>query len=140
MTERPEPTPSPKHELRDVNARATAWTGVGLYAAMLLVFLIVWAAFHLFAHRQSQSAPPPSPWFGLHPQPPEPRLTATPARDLAAFRAMEDQRLNHYAWVDRQAGVVRIPIERAMQRMAERNRASATETNVPQPEAGEKQP
>jgi len=32
----------------------------------------------------------------------------------------EEQTLNTYGWVDQKAGVVRIPIERAMQLIAER--------------------
>ena len=40
--------------------------------------------------------------------------------DLAAFRAKEDAKLHGYAWVDKDAGVVRIPIERAMEMIAER--------------------
>ncbi len=50
--------------------------------------------------------------------PPEPRLQETPALDLARFRAKEDETLSTYGWVDRQAGVVRIPIERAMEIVA----------------------
>jgi hypothetical protein len=50
--------------------------------------------------------------------PPEPRLQETPALDLERFRAKEDETLSTYGWVDRQAGVVRIPIERAMEIVA----------------------
>jgi hypothetical protein len=50
--------------------------------------------------------------------PPEPRLQETPAIDLVRFRAREDERLSTYGWVDRQGGVVRIPIDRAMQIVA----------------------
>jgi hypothetical protein len=46
---------------------------------------------------------------------PAPRLQPDPARELAEMRAQEDALLHSYGWVDRSAGVVRIPIERAMQ-------------------------
>ena len=51
---------------------------------------------------------------------PGPRLQVKPEADLAAFRAREDEELNHYGWIDRKAGVVRIPIERAMDLIAQR--------------------
>ena len=50
--------------------------------------------------------------------PPEPRLQATPALDLARFRAREEERLGTYGWVDRPNGVVHVPIERAMEIVA----------------------
>jgi hypothetical protein len=48
------------------------------------------------------------------PTPPAPRLEAEPGQTLDAYRAAQQQQLNSYGWVDRSAGVVRIPIDRAM--------------------------
>jgi hypothetical protein len=45
---------------------------------------------------------------------PAPNLQINPHDDLMALRAREDAELNTYGWVDRSHGVVRIPIERAM--------------------------
>ncbi len=50
--------------------------------------------------------------------PPEPRLQDDPAVDLALFREREQKKLSTYAWIDRANGVVRIPIERAMELVA----------------------
>lgn len=50
--------------------------------------------------------------------PPGPNLTTDPQADLKRFRAAEDKQLNSYSWVDRQKGVVRIPIEEAMKKLA----------------------
>jgi hypothetical protein len=44
-----------------------------------------------------------------------PRLQIKALADLAAHRAAAQRELTSYGWVDRQAGVVRIPIKRAMQ-------------------------
>ncbi len=44
----------------------------------------------------------------------EPALQAHPASDLAAYRAEKERVLESYGWVDREHGIVRIPIERAM--------------------------
>jgi hypothetical protein len=51
-------------------------------------------------------------------KPPAPELQVDPQRDLASFRLKEDQRLNTYYWVDRQKGVVHIPIDEAMKKLA----------------------
>ncbi len=51
---------------------------------------------------------------------PQPRLEGDERREINDFREHEEQTLNSYGWVDQQAGVVRIPIDRAMQLMAQR--------------------
>ena len=48
----------------------------------------------------------------------KPRLEIDPAADLAAFRAQQQNELAHYGWIDRDHGVVRIPIDAAMQDVA----------------------
>jgi hypothetical protein len=54
------------------------------------------------------------------PLPPEPRLQIAPWHDLAAQRAIEDNLLHTYGWADRPTGRARIPIDRAMEILAER--------------------
>ena len=53
-------------------------------------------------------------------QPPLPRLQTTPYVDLKTFRDGEAQVLDTYAWVDKEKGVVRIPVARAIDLLAER--------------------
>jgi len=50
--------------------------------------------------------------------PPGPRLQTNEAADLRRFRAEEERRLNGYHWIDKQKGIVRIPIGEAMQKLA----------------------
>jgi hypothetical protein len=52
-------------------------------------------------------------------EPPQPRLQIDPSEDLARFLADEDKRLNTYYWIDKKKGIVHIPIEQAMQELAE---------------------
>ena len=54
------------------------------------------------------------------PLPPEPRLEPNPQQALEELRRREDSILHHYKWVDRPSGLVQIPIERAMELLAER--------------------
>jgi len=51
---------------------------------------------------------------------PEPRLEGNERIDINSFRLNEDKLLNSYGYVDQQRGVVRIPIDRAMQLIAHR--------------------
>jgi hypothetical protein len=46
--------------------------------------------------------------------PDSPGLQTAPRRDLANLRAEEDRQLKTLGWVDRDAGIVRIPIDDAM--------------------------
>lgn len=46
-----------------------------------------------------------------------PRLQVFEAKDLAAFKAEQEREVNGYAWVDRQNGTARIPVDRAIDRV-----------------------
>lgn len=49
-----------------------------------------------------------------------PRLQVDETADINAYRAKQNLLLNEYAWIDKSAGTVRIPIEQAMKRLLER--------------------
>ena len=51
---------------------------------------------------------------------PEPRLETNEPTEIREFRLKEEQTLHSYGWVDKDAGTVRIPIDRAMQLVAQR--------------------
>jgi hypothetical protein len=108
------------HERRDVNVRAVLWFAIGLVVTAVIIHLALGGLFALFA-RQHPSPDPPSR-IVLEPRvlAPEPRLQANPVPELNQFRATEEQKLNNYRWVDKQRGTARIPIERAMDLIAER--------------------
>jgi hypothetical protein len=55
-----------------------------------------------------------------------PQLQVSPRLDLSEFRAREDEQLTNYGWVNRSAGVVRVPIERAMELVLQRGLAVRT--------------
>ena len=51
---------------------------------------------------------------------PQPRLETYEPTEINDFRVQEERTLHSYGWVDQQAGVVRIPIARAMELVAQR--------------------
>jgi hypothetical protein len=55
-------------------------------------------------------------------------LQAAPNRDYADFRRSQDELLNTYGWVDRERGVARIPVSRAMELMLDRGLPSPSPT------------
>jgi hypothetical protein len=54
------------------------------------------------------------------PTPPAPVLEAESGQTLSPYRSIEERKLNSYGWVDRSTGVIRIPIDRAMDLTAQR--------------------
>jgi len=54
-----------------------------------------------------------------------PMLQADPVRDMQAMRAEQEAKLTSYGWVDRDKGLVHIPIDRAMAFTLERSMVKA---------------
>ena len=109
-----------KHETSDVRIRPVALFVGGLFVAVVVVLVVMGGLFRYFATHQPKPEIPPSPLVTTPQTPPEPRLQASPYQDVRELRAQDNQVLASYGWVDRQAGVVRIPIERAIEVLAQR--------------------
>jgi Na+-transporting methylmalonyl-CoA/oxaloacetate decarboxylase gamma subunit len=72
---------------------------------------------------------------------PTPRLlTDDGDQDVADLHAREDLLLNNYSWVDQSKGTVRIPIEQAIQLIAQRGLPVAPAVQTQQPMTGESTP
>jgi hypothetical protein len=110
------------HELFAIAARRLHWIAAALAAALALVMLAMYLLMRTWLH--SEAAP-------VTRMPPVPRLQVAPSADLASEHARERAQLESYGWEDRQRGVARIPIERAMQLLAAP--ASATSSPGAQP-------
>jgi len=112
------PTESDRHERTDVSVRGVLLAAGALAAAGIAVQLVVGVQFAALRGARARENPP-APVAAAPPEgPPEPRLQTTPAEDLAQLRAREDTILDGYGWEDRAAGVVHIPIGRAMELVA----------------------
>ncbi len=108
------------HEESDASVSAVTKFGIGLaiISAVVLV-LMVWLQ-NFFSNQTKRTTPPPSPLMAERQLPPGPRLQVAPAKDLDKVRATEDSVLNSYGWVVRDGGVVRIPIDRAIELVVQR--------------------
>jgi hypothetical protein len=135
--------PEVAHESHDVSVRSILGFGVGLFVAGALIHVGIWLFFRFLQERAERRDTAPTtlaarrPVEGPHmPERlfPEPRLERFPFAARESLRREEDARLTSYGWVDRNQGVVRIPIERAMELIAERGVPPATGT-APSPAA-----
>jgi hypothetical protein len=104
------------HETSDVNVRGVFGFGIGLILIAVFVYFGVWLVYMYFNGRAGVSVAPAYPLAvgQENRQPPEPRLQVNPREDLKQMRDEEDVILNTYGWVDKNNGVVRIPIDDAM--------------------------
>lgn len=116
-----------RHEHQDINAKTVALFGGGLLLTVGVVLLFMIALLAYFASRPAGSV---GPLAGMRVEPPEPRLQVSPPQDLQKMRESEDALLYNYGWVDRKAGVVRIPIDRAMELIVERGLPARSEAEV----------
>jgi hypothetical protein len=116
------------YERSDMSVGWIAVGGVGLLATLAAVLVVV-SVFEVKVTGLPVTIGRPAdlvdPLAGA-PTPPPPRLEAAPGEQLAGYRAASEQRLNSYGWVDRQTGVVRIPIGQAMDRLAQQSLPAAT--------------
>jgi hypothetical protein len=113
--------PDVQHETSDVNIRAILGFGLGLIVAGIFIHFGVWLLFMFFASREAR-VPREFPLAAGQENrlAPEPRLQTNPRQDLRNMRKEEDDILGSYGWVDRNDGVVRIPIGEAMKLVVER--------------------
>jgi hypothetical protein len=130
--------PPRDHERSDVSVRIVLiFAGTMVISALFIILFAVWL--YGFLERYQKGAVPPtmftSPASPPQELPPAPQLQISPQMDLEQFRAAEEARLNSYGWVDRQNGVVRIPIDRAMDLIAQQGLPVANPAAKPAPAA-----
>jgi preprotein translocase subunit Sec61beta len=109
-----------RHESSDVRIRPVAIFVFSLFVAVVVVLAAMAGLYRYFATHQPQPEIPPSPLVQTRQTAPEPRLQSAPSQDWRTLRAHEDAVLGSYGWVDRRTGTVRIPIDRALELMAQR--------------------
>lgn len=109
------------YERRDVSPAAVVRAGLVVVGVTALTSVLLLVLFHFLLGAEARRDPSPRP---LQPpadrRPPEPRLQEVPFDDLRALRRDEERLLTRYGFVDRQAGLVHVPIEDAMRLFVER--------------------
>jgi hypothetical protein len=126
----PHDAPQPHHETSDVDVRAVFAFGGGLIIVAIAIHLVIFGLFRFFSAREARQPPPQFPLAVQDENrlPPQPRLQTNPRQDLRDLRAKEDAILQSYGWIDKNNGVVRIPIQRAMELTVQRGLPARQET------------
>jgi hypothetical protein len=143
MTNQTQHEQSPGHgsfERRDVRAAGVLYFLAGLAFAGLIVHFVVRGLYSQLEKQNEAQQTPVSPLVTNAPRdtrhlPPEykgnyedylnknfpaPQLEIDERTELNNDRLREEQTLSTYGWIDQKAGTVRIPIDRAMDLIAER--------------------
>lgn len=102
--------PDARHERRDVSGRFILFAFLLLMSSVASVGLVVWGVFpRSTADKRIVSTANDFP---------APALQPDPRHDWQTFHTAEMQRLTTYGWLDKSKGLVHIPIDRAMEKMA----------------------
>jgi hypothetical protein len=107
--------PKHQHETREAVPRYILYFALGLAVTVVAGFLVSLVTLKYLRTHQTYPAPQSAISRGrVLPPPGMPQLQAHPEADLQVY--LKDQReiLDSYGWVNRKNGVVRIPIQRAM--------------------------
>ena len=158
MTNNPNPvkwSSNGAFERRDINSRDVIWFLVGLAVAGVIITFAVNGFYHYLEGRSEAQQAPVSPLVTNAPKDtrhlstdykdylkqnfPSPQLEIDERNQLDQIRLKEEETLATYGWVDQKAGVVRIPIERAMDLIAQRGLPTRTEQSADRNESPKKQ-
>lgn len=113
---------APKHEYQDANGRFVFYAGIAFSIFILFAAALVGAIYVLSVVKNgrivSETVLPPQEAI-LERVYQEPRLQVDPAIDLDHLRAEENELLERYGWIDPKNGIARIPIDKAIEIVAE---------------------
>jgi hypothetical protein len=118
---------------REIDVRGIVWTGVVLVALALLAHLLMWWMLRGFSSFDKKRDVRLTPIEEASPQqkPPEPRLQDDPNTDMRRMREEEDRLLGQAGWVNRQQGIVRLPVDVAMEEILSRGVSASNPSSPP---------
>ena len=110
------------HEESDVDVTAILRYGLGLLGVALVVHVLLWWLFGVFERQNARKQTQVYPMAVSEENrlPPAPRFQENPQQELQELRAKQKALLEGYGWVNKDAGIARIPIEEAMKIVIQR--------------------
>jgi hypothetical protein len=108
------------HEENTVQLKPVILFAIILVLVSAFSFAGVWFMLDFLEKNQAKHDTQLSPLADPNPLPPAPRLQVSSGQDLKHTRQTEDAILSTYHWVDKEAGVVGMPVEQAIKLLAER--------------------
>jgi len=144
------PTGNGGYERQDIGAAGVLYFLLGLAVAGFLVYFIVDGLYHFLDKRSEAEQAPVNPLVTNAPQDtrripkdypqsafPNPKLEEDERGQLNGIRLKEEQTLSTYDYIDKNAGTVRIPIDRAMDLIAQRGLPVRSQAGSPATPAAE---
>jgi hypothetical protein len=133
-------------ERRDIGIRGVLWFLASLAVGGVIITFVVSGFYHYLQKRGEAEQTPVNPLVTNAPKDtrhlptdyqdylkqnfPSPQLEIDERTELNQIRLNEEQTLATYGWVDQKGGVVRIPIERAMDLIAQRGLPTRSEATA----------
>lgn len=149
-------------EHKDISVAAVLYFIIGLAIALFASYFVVWGVYSYLTHRSDAQQPAVSPLVANVPSDtrklpeeyktdsksadyekylqknfPQPQLETNERTELNDARLREEDILSTYDYVDKNAGTVRIPIDRAMDLLVQRGlpvRAQTADESKSQPQ------
>ena len=110
-----ETPPGAGYEHTDANVLVIVKFGIWLVVIALVIHFGLGVMYKMLIEQAKDTTPVEYPLASSQPRlPPPPRLQQFPGNEIYDFRTAEDKRMGSYGWVNRDAGVVHIPIQEAM--------------------------
>jgi hypothetical protein len=123
-------TPGENYEHSDANVSGVLKSGVWLAVLLIVVFVAMRWTFHKMSEMTPMGTTA-SPFDSARTMPPAPRLQVDPQLELHDYCASQVQSLTSYGWKDSRAGIVQIPVDRAIDLMVEHPLPAREGGNVP---------
>jgi len=108
------------HELSDLRPGYVAFFAFGLFVVLVISVAIASLIIHYKTVQHTKQDTPIPRLAGEREAMLEPRLPIDAPNELRQLRAAEETVLNSYGWVDKDAGIVKIPVDRAMEILAKK--------------------
>src|SRR5690349_20533297 len=121
--------PDASYGRSDLGARGIISFLIGLAITVVFIHLIVWGFVRAYTHFEPKAVARTSAIIEPLMVPPKgdpalrfpaPQLQPDPVADLNKYREAVEQQLNPAGWVDQKAGIAHIPVERAIELVAQR--------------------
>ena len=110
---------NPGHETTDAAVKPVVGFLLGLALLIVVAMVLMAVLYDYLGDRLGRSSAEVSPLIDTRQIPPGPRLQVTPSLDIGEIVEWEHSLLNSYEWLDKDTGFFRIPVERAMDIIAE---------------------